>query len=142
MDEPLTSDHAARLRLAINRLHRRLRSSASDGVTPSQVSMLASVERLGSPSLGDLAAEERIQPPSVTKIVQVLESLELISCSPDEDDRRSTRVRITPQGRRELASIRQRKTEFLERRLRALSAQERRQVPEVSAFLERLLEGE
>ena len=47
-----TAELAARLRLAILRLSRRLRQQVAGGVTSSQVSALATVERLGTPTLG------------------------------------------------------------------------------------------
>ena len=140
--ESNASTEAARLRLAVNRLHRLLRSNANEGITPSQISMLASVERLENPSLGDLAAIERIQPPSVTKIVRNLEKAGLLQCAIDPDDRRCTRASITSLGRKELAAIRLRKTEFLEQRLAILAPEERRKVDEVCAFLERVLDCE
>jgi len=124
----------------VTRLNRRLRASSLGGVSPAQASLLASAENLGQPTLGDLAAAEQIQPPSVTRLVQSMELAGLIVTSPDPDDRRSTRVRVTAAGRRELASIRRRKTEFLERTLMTLSEADRRRADQLVEFLELLLE--
>ena len=142
METTTTAETAARLRRVITRLNRKLRYSALGGVSPAQASMLSSVEKLDHPSLGDLALAEQIQPPSVTRLVQVMEVAGLIKCVPDLDDRRCTRVQITALGRRELERIRQRKTEFLERRLLALSPSDRREAEGLVAFLEALLEEE
>ncbi|OYV65709.1 MAG: hypothetical protein B7X07_02045, partial [Actinobacteria bacterium 21-64-8] len=62
--------------------------------------------------------------------------------SRDPHDKRSTRVRLSANGRRELDGIRQRKTEFLERRLAALSRGDQARAHELVAFLEALLEDE
>jgi len=140
MDDNPTHETAARLRRAVTRLNRRLRASSLGGVSPAQASLLASAENLGQPTLGDLAAAEQIQPPSVTRLVQSMELAGLIVTSPDPDDRRSTRVRVTAAGRRELASIRRRKTEFLERTLMTLSEADRRRADQLVEFLELLLE--
>lgn len=142
METLTTTETAARLRRAITRMNRKLRYSALGGVSPAQASMLASVEHLVNPSLGDLAAAEQIQPPSVTRMVRSMEELGLIKCTPDADDRRCTRVRVTPQGRREIERIRQRKTEFLERKLIALSGGDQRKAEELVRFLEVLLEDD
>jgi DNA-binding MarR family transcriptional regulator len=140
--ETTTSESAARLRRAITRLNRRLRHSALGGVTPAQASLLASIAKLERPSLGDLALAEQIQPPSVTRLVKDMMKAGLISSASDPSDRRSTRVRLTAQGRRELTAIRQRKTEFLERKLLALSPVDQRQAEKLVSFLEMLLEDE
>ncbi len=92
--------------------------------------------------MGDLAIAEQIQPPSVTKLVRDMEVAGLISTSRDSKDRRATRVRMTPAGRRELERIRQRKTEFLELRLASLSARDQTRAEELVTFLEALLEDE
>ena len=134
------SQTAARLRRAVTRLNRRLRASSLGGVTPAQASLLALVDSLDHPSLGDLAAAEQIQPPSVTRLIRSMEAQDLVVRSTDPEDRRCTRVRLTPRGKREIAAIRQRKTAFLERRLQSLSPAERARAVELAAFLELLLE--
>jgi DNA-binding MarR family transcriptional regulator len=65
-----TNETAARLRRAITRMNRKLRYSALTGVTPAQASILASIDKLERPSLGDLAIAEQVQPPSITKLVR------------------------------------------------------------------------
>ena len=135
-----TYEIAARLRQAVTRVHRRLRASALGDVTPSQASMLASIEKLGNPSLGDLAVAEQIQPPSVTRMAQGLETAGLITLVADTHDRRCTRAQLTATGRREIAGIRKRKTEFLENRLSELSREDRRTAEIVASFLEQLLD--
>ena len=140
MDILTTNETAARLRRAVTRLNRRLRYSSLGGISPAQASMLATVETLTNPSLGDLAVAEQIQPPSVTRLVRSMAQAGLISCSPDPQDRRCTRVQVTPLGRKEINAIRRRKTEFLERKLLALSEHDRRRAEEMVEFLEILLE--
>ena len=60
---------AGRLRIAVNRLQRRLRQESLGGLSPAQASALGSVGRHGSPTLGELAALEQVQPPTMTRIV-------------------------------------------------------------------------
>ena len=140
METVTTNETAARLRRAVTRLNRRLRYSSLGGISPAQASLLASVETLTNPSLGDLAVAEQIQPPSVTRLVRSMALAGLISCSPDPGDRRCTRVQVTALGRKEINAIRRRKTEFLERKLMALSEHDRRRAEEMVEFLEILLE--
>jgi DNA-binding MarR family transcriptional regulator len=137
-----TSETSARLRRAVTRLNRRLRSSSLGGTTPAQASLLALVDSLDNPSLGELALAEQIQPPSVTRLIRSMEAQDLVVCATDPEDRRCTRVRLTARGKREITAIRERKTAFLERRLQALSASERQRAIDVVLFLEHLLEEE
>lgn len=102
--------------------------------------MLATVEKLDRPSLGDLAVAEQVQPPSVTRIVRNLEEAGLLHCWRDLEDRRCTRVRLTPEGQRELETIRQRKTEFLEKKLLSLSSEDLAIAQQMVTFLEHLLD--
>jgi DNA-binding MarR family transcriptional regulator len=73
-------------------------------------------------------------------VVANLEAAGLVLREPDPSDRRSTRVRVSPDGRRLLARIRQRKTAYLARQLGRLDDDERATVERAAAILERLLE--
>jgi DNA-binding MarR family transcriptional regulator len=133
---------AARLRLAVTRLHRRLRQQGLPGLTPSQSSALASVDRLGAPTLGALAERESVQPPSMTRIVGGLEQLGYVTRVVDPEDRRVARVTITPSGQQVLQDSRSVKTAFLAEQLHRLSPDERRDLGSLTVLLERLVEGE
>lgn len=137
-----TAETAARLRRAVTRLNRKLRASALGGVSPAQASMLASIAKLANPSLGDLAVAEQIQPPSVTRLVRDMLGEGLVTCSPDPEDRRCTRVSLSAAGRKELDTIRKKKAEFIEERLLTLNAHDQRRAREAAAFLEALLDDQ
>jgi len=136
------SDLADRLRLAITRLARRLRQQSGVGASPTQLSALATVERRGPIALGSLAEAERVKPPTMTAAVTRLVADGLLARHVDESDRRIVRVTITSTGRRLLARNRSRKTAELERRLRRLSAEDRRTLERAVVVLDRLLEQE
>ena len=72
-----------RLRVAVTRLNRKLRQQALAGLSPAQASALGTVNRLANPTLGELAAAEQVQPPTVTRLVTSLESAGLVAREPD-----------------------------------------------------------
>ena len=131
---------AARLRLAVTRLHRCLRQQAAGDLTPSQASALAGVELLGSPTLGALAARESVQPPSMTRIVGALEELGYVRREADPADRRVARITITAEGAAVLRRNRSRKNAFLAERLHGLDASDRAALSDLTALLERLVD--
>lgn len=131
---------ASRLRMAVNRLQRRLRQDSLGGLSPTQASVLGSVRRHGNPTLGELAAIEQVQPPTITRIVAGLAEAGMVTRVADAKDRRSARVRITPAGERSLQQIRTRKNAFLRRRLDQLGSEEQTQAADLVALLEHLLE--
>jgi DNA-binding MarR family transcriptional regulator len=135
-----STDLSARLRQVVTRLNRRLRASSLGEISPAQASMLASIELLDAPTLGELASAEQIQPPSVTRLVKGLQDAGLIVQTADESDRRSTRVAISPRGKKALNEIRERKTQFLNSKLSVLSPKELQEVEKMIALLEGLLE--
>jgi DNA-binding MarR family transcriptional regulator len=140
-DQTLTHEEVAgRLRSAVNRLQRRLRQESLGGLSPAQASALGSVRRQGNPTLGELAAIEQVQPPTMTRIVAGLAEAGMLTRVADANDRRSARVRITPAGERALERMRTRKNAFLLRRLDQLSVDEQRHAAELVRLLEQLLE--
>lgn len=135
-------DLAPRLRAAVTRLNRRLRSSSLDVVSPAKASALAMIERLGAPALNELAAAEQVRPPSMTRLIDSLEEDGLVQRRVDEVDRRCQRVTLTAAGRRALTVIRSKKTAFLEERLGALSDDELAAIGQAVGILERLSEDQ
>jgi DNA-binding MarR family transcriptional regulator len=130
----------AGLRLVVMRLARRLRQQAEGEVTPSQVSALSTIERLGPLTLGELAAAEQVQPPSMTKIVGGLETHGFVIREVDAKDRRIARVRVSDGGRRFVARSRTRKNAYLADRLRRFSPDERALLEQALPLLERLVD--
>lgn len=131
---------ASRLRLAVTRLARRLRQQSAADITPSMMAALSSVERLGPLSLGELAAVERVQPPTMTRIVGGLEELKLVEREVDSRDRRVVRVRLTAEGRRFGLRVRSRKNAYLATQLRSLGPDELATLEKAAAILERFVE--
>ncbi len=129
------------LRLSVMRLARRLRQQASGDITPSMISALHSVEALGPLPLGELAQVEKIQPPTMTLIVNRLSDQGLIRKDVDASDRRFTRISISAEGRKFLGSHRSRKDAYLARALAELSDHELARLEKAIPILEKLLEG-
>src|SRR6202034_3498484 len=111
---------ATRLRVAVTRLNRKLRQQALAGLSPAQASALGTVNRLINPTLGELAAAEQVQPPTVTRLVTSLESAGLVVRETDRAERRVVRVSIAAEGPPNLQRIRSLKNAFPTRRLAAL----------------------
>lgn len=136
-------DHlATELRLAVTRMARRLRQEASEGLGPSQVATLSSVERHGPLTPSRLAELERVQRPTVTRLVARLEDAGLIERAIDPSDGRSCRVSVTAAGSELLAAMRERKDAYIARGLDALDAGDRATLERASLILVGMLERE
>ncbi|MFI5047125.1 MAG: MarR family transcriptional regulator [Acidimicrobiia bacterium] len=136
---------AARLRLAVARVHRRARQEGitdGDDLTASRLAALATVEKHGPLTLGELAAIEQVQPPSMTRIVGRLEEQGFVTREVDTADRRVARVQIAPAGAEVLAITRTRRTAFLSQRIERLTDDERATLAAALPLLERLLEDD
>jgi DNA-binding MarR family transcriptional regulator len=131
---------AGRLRLVVTRLNRRLRQQGETGLGASTYSALATISRKGPLSLGELATLEGVKPPSITTTVASLEGQGLVTRVADPDDRRVTRVTVTPRGRLRLLRSRTRKTAYLAARLEALDERQLQVLEEAASILERALE--
>ena len=120
-DSPDTGELAGEIKLLVGRLARRLRQEGTAGLTPSQLSVLASVDRLGPLQLGDLARVESVAPPTLTRSIAGLEDQGLVRRHPDPDDGRAVLVQVTAAGRRALRELRRARVAFLAERLATLS---------------------
>jgi DNA-binding MarR family transcriptional regulator len=129
---------SSQMRLAVMRLSRRLRQQSVGDITQSQLSALATVEREGALSLGELAEIERVAPPSMTRIAARLEERGLLARTADLTDRRIARVAITNDGRELLEETRTRRDAYLATRLAAMSPEEHEVLVRALPLLERL----
>src|SRR6266404_6721085 len=136
-----SSELASELRFAVMRLSRRLRQHAPEDITPSQLSALSVIVRERRPlTLSQLAEAERVQPPTITRVIDSLERKGLATRVPSASDRRVAFVEATPAGRALVETIRRRRDAYLARRLRTFSADERALLERTARLLERLIE--
>jgi DNA-binding MarR family transcriptional regulator len=133
-------DLAGHLRHTIVRVARRLRQEAGAELSPSLTAALATVERHGPLTPSELAARERIQRPTATRVIARLEEERLIHRTADLFDKRSSLVAVTAKGEELLAELRTRKTAFLAERLETLEPEERATLERAADILERVLE--
>jgi DNA-binding MarR family transcriptional regulator len=133
---------AARLRLLFGRFARLLRQQGQSVISPSMESTLFTIERLGSPTLGELAVSEHVTPPSMTKIVTTLEQVGAVEREADPNDGRVTRVHVLPQGQRILRANNELRNAFMARRLEQLSAEDHAAIAYVADLLDGVLEDD
>ena len=131
---------AARLRLAVTRLARRLRQQSAEGLSPSQTSALASIDRHGALTPSELAKIERVQRPTATRVINALLDADLIRREQDARDGRVTRLKLTRAGAAILNRGRSRKNAYLARRLERLEPDELRTLERAADLIERLTE--
>jgi DNA-binding MarR family transcriptional regulator len=110
-------DTAERLRYSVARLARLLRQQDEGGLGATATAALASVQKRGPLTLGELAATEQVSPPTMTKVVEKLEFNGFVSRQVDPKDRRVSRLTVTAAGRRHLDSTRVRRVAWLKSRL-------------------------
>lgn len=135
---------AARLRVAIGRLSRRLRPTAAAqaaGLTPTRVSVLLHVERDGPIRLADLSDSEGINPTMLSRVIADLSESGLVKRSCDPGDRRAAWVEATAAGRRLAARMRKERTDALRVALARLSAADQSQLDQAVPALEALAEA-
>lgn len=131
---------ASGLRISVMRLARRLRSERDPSLDLSlnQLSALGSLDRHGPLTIGELAAHERVQPPSMTRTVSCLVDVGLAQRSSHPDDGRQVLVALAESGRRVVAEDRRRRDAWLSRRLRQLTPGEREALRRAAPILEKL----
>ncbi|MCW2608228.1 MAG: yusO [Frankiales bacterium] len=130
---------ASALRLAVMRLARRMRQQRSDSsLTLSQIAALATLERHGPLTPGELAAHEKVQPPSMTRLVASLEAAGVATRAPHPTDRRQVLVAVAPEGLALLQEDRRRRDAWLAQRLRDLPPEDRDVLRQAAAVLDRL----
>jgi DNA-binding MarR family transcriptional regulator len=131
---------ATRLRVAVARLSRRLRRHELAGLTPTQLSALATVEVSGPMRLGDVAAAEGIAPSTLTRIVTALEDRAYVERCAVPGDARASTLTITARGHEVLERIRQESTAMLAQSLAMLRPEQIELLADALPALEQLAE--
>ena len=130
-DMPLTNtavdtELASVLRISVMRLARRLRSERSESdLTLTQLSALSALERHGPSTPSTLAAHEKVQPPSMTRVLAVLEDQGLVVRTPHPTDGRQVLVAVTTAATAILREDRRRREAWLVDRVTDLTEDER-----------------
>jgi DNA-binding MarR family transcriptional regulator len=134
---------ASALRISVSRLARRLRAERlakglEPGLSDTQLAALAALERHGDMTPGELADHEKVQPPSMTRVIAALEERGLVTRGPHATDGRQVVLTVTEPGRAVVQQSRKLREVWLARRLRELTPQERATLRAAAPILEKL----
>lgn len=133
------ADLASHLRPALLRLTRLVRLQRVDmSVTLTQLSAMATLSKRGAMTAGELAAFEKVQPPSMTKVLANLEEHGFVTRAVSPGDRRQMIIAITASGEELLESERRSRDAWLSQRLAMLTADERALLRDVVPIFEKL----
>jgi DNA-binding MarR family transcriptional regulator len=136
---PTAAELAAVLRVSLLRLTRTIRNQRVDeSVTLTLLAALMTLEQRGPMSPGELAAHERVQPPSMTKVLAKLEEKGLVLRTPHPTDRRQVVVAVTDAARVLLASERRERHAWLASRLAMITPEERELLARTTPLLDKL----
>jgi DNA-binding MarR family transcriptional regulator len=135
---------ATTLRISVSRLARRLRVErlvpelAEPALSDTQLAALATLDRHGAMTPGELAEHEKVQPPSMTRVIAALVEWQLVMRAPHRSDRRQVVLTVTASGRDLVNKVRRRREAWLARKLAELSPQERATLRAAAPILEKL----
>jgi DNA-binding MarR family transcriptional regulator len=130
---------AARLRLVVGRLHRRIRIDGRESIPPLQLSALVTVEEHGPLRLSELARREAVTAPTMSRVLAALDEQGLVIRTPDPNDARGVRIVLSDEGAARLAEVRSHRTALVARRLARLDDDERQRIAAALPALEALL---
>ena len=130
---------ASELRTTVMRLARRLRNQRADTtMSLSQLAALGTLERCGPLTPGELAGLERVQPPSMTRVVAALETAGLVTRTGHPTDRRQVLVAVSAAGKVLLKGDRRRRDAWLAQRMRDLDPEDLAVLRRAAAVLDKL----
>lgn len=130
---------ASTLRLAVMRLARRMRAQRADtSLSLSQLAALSTLDRHGALTPGELAAHEKISPPSMTRLLAVLETGGFVVRTAHPTDGRQVQLAVSREGQALLKEDRRRRDVWLAQRLKDLDADELDVLMRAAGILDRL----
>jgi DNA-binding MarR family transcriptional regulator len=110
-------------------------------VTLTHLAALSTLRRHGPMSPGELAAHERVQPPSMTRVVVALEGMGLVTRTPHPTDGRQVVIDLTPAANDKLDAEARAREAWLSGRLQQLSAEDRAVLRDAAAIMDKLASG-
>jgi DNA-binding MarR family transcriptional regulator len=135
-----TEELADRLHSTAIHLLRQVRvQDAASGLAPARLSALSVLVFGGAMSLNDLARAEQVRPPTMSRIVDALESASLIRRTVNPQDRRAVVLEATEKGKAILLQGRKRRVKFLAKHLSRLSEQERKQIDDAIKAIQKAM---
>jgi DNA-binding MarR family transcriptional regulator len=133
---------APRLHSAVLHLLRRLaREDRASGQSPARLSALSVLVFGGARPIGQLARDEGVTAPTMTRLVAGLEADGLVTRTTDPDDRRTQRIAATDRGREILVAGRARRVAALEALLADVPKRDRATLERAVTVIERRLLG-
>jgi DNA-binding MarR family transcriptional regulator len=134
-----TAELASNMRVSLMRLSRRLRYERGDHtLSLTQIATLATLDRHGPLTPRELADHEKVQPPSMTRILAGLEERALIERTPHASDGRQHLVSLTKTALELLHDDRRRRDAWLAQRLAELTQEERDVLRAAAPLLDRI----
>ncbi len=133
---------ATALRISVSRLARRLRverqAEGLASLSDTQLAALAVLDTHAAMTPGELAEHEKVQPPSMTRVIAVLEERGLVMRAAHPTDRRQVVLTVTEDGRTLVSQARRRRDAWLAKRLKELTPEERALLRAAAPVLEKL----
>ena len=121
------------------RLNRRLRGQRADtSVTLTQLAALSTLKGHGALTPGELAAHEKVTPPSMTRVLAALEERGLVSRRPHPTDGRQSIVELTEAGLGYVLADISAREAWLDKRLAELTDAERTTLGEAAEIIDRM----
>lgn len=143
--QPLDTATVTRLRVALGRLSRQLRTTtaaAESGLTPTKISLLLGVDRRGQMRISELAEVEGLNPTMLSRMISRLVEAGLLDRVSDAGDRRAAWVEVTDAGHRLAERMRRERTEAVNRGIAGLADADReileRAIPALEALADQL----
>jgi DNA-binding MarR family transcriptional regulator len=135
---------ATAMRISVSRLARRLRverlglGGTETMLSDIQLAALAALDRHHSMTPGELAEHEKVQPPSMTRVIAVLEERGLVLRAPHATDRRQVVLTVTAEGKHLVQLVRRRREAWLAQRLQELTPEDRQILRAAAPILEKI----
>jgi DNA-binding MarR family transcriptional regulator len=130
------------LRLLLQKVARRIRANrGGDHITDSQLGVLWRLEAKDGCSPGELAALEKVSPPSMNRTLNSLEESGYLTRSQDAGDARKVVLRLTDQGRLLTEETRRLRIEWFGSQFALLTREEQSRLLGVIGILRKLADA-